>query len=173
MPDAVHVNGALFQNGNSQVLWTDGEIDLGATAEGVSWQVDQTWKDETADQTGVEPQESWFLGAVVSGSFKLKHFTLENLSRALPEGSYSPGTLHGGGGTLAGTISAITGGAAKQLKFKLAAHPTRAVTFWKAVLMLDGAIEAKSDGAVLIPMKFKCYPDTGKARGQRVWKITE
>lgn len=170
MPESIHVDVGLFQNGNAKILWTTDDIDLGATADGIQFNIDEHWTDQVADQTGNEPQDSWYQGAIVTGSFKLKHMTLQNLARVMSSSVADTASSLSGGGALAGASARAT---SYRLKIRPITHPTRLLTFHLAKLFVTGEWTFKSGEAVMVPVNFKVFPDYTKPRGQQGWKITE
>lgn len=160
-----------FKVGNHRVTWNS--VVLGITAAGSEITIEKIFRDITGDQYGQTVLDRQLVGEKMSIALTLKEFHATNLSKALP------------GSTLTSTTTVEDGvqygGAIKLSSYVqgLVLHPlslddtvlTADWNVWKCVPVINGAIPAKHDADLVIPVMFHVLPDTTKAIGKQLFKF--
>lgn len=152
----------------------NGEQFLGYTMGGITFTFEREWMDLVADEYGNAPLDMALTGQDLKIKAVLAEITTENVSRAIPEGSYAENGSDSklGGGRKSGLL-------ASSVEATLRLHPRRYepdernedIYVWKAVSYDNVELNYKADEQRVLEVTFRALVDESQPDGQKLFRI--
>jgi hypothetical protein len=160
---------------SAYIDYGDGEEFLGETLGGAEFSVNREFVDLLTDRFGTAPLDKVLTGNDLMVKLYLAEPTNENMSRAIPEGTYNEGT----GGDSKLTLGSQTGKLLSNHAGLLRLHPrtndesnrNEDIYIWKAVSMESIELPFKIDEQRVLEVTFQALVDTSKPDGEHLGRI--